>query len=54
MDDAGELRKDIKVPDSDVGREIREKHGKGETLNGSLLSACGEELIIAVKHAKEN
>lgn len=32
MDDNGETREDIKIPDSDLGKEIREKFEKDEQI----------------------
>ena len=53
MDDSGEIRDDIKVPESDVGKDIQSRFDKGDTINVTVLSACGQEMAIAVKGAKE-
>jgi translation initiation factor 5A len=49
MDDGGEVREDMKVPDSDLGKEIQTKFDNGEDFMCTVLSAVGEEQIIAVK-----
>merc|ERR1739847_25625 len=50
MDDTGETRDDIKVPDDELGAEIRERFGNDEGLIISVLSAMDEEVCVAVKH----
>lgn len=52
MDDGGEIREDIKLPEGDLGKEIQSRLGKGDELNVTLLSACGTEMIVAYKNAK--
>lgn len=49
MDDNGETREDIKIPDSDLGKEIREKFDKDEQIMVTIIKAMGEELPIATK-----
>jgi len=49
MDDGGEQREDIKVPDGDVGNEIQTKFDAGENLLVTVLSAVGEEMAVGVK-----
>merc|ERR1711872_768585 len=52
MDDTGEQREDVPVPEGKVGDEIREKHennDEGNIISVTLLSAVGEELAISVK-----
>merc|ERR1719209_2901948 len=39
MDDTGETRDDIKVPDDELGAEIKERFGNDEGLIVSVLSA---------------
>lgn len=51
MDDGGETRDDIKVPEGEIGLEITKKHAAGEDIMVTILSACGEEKAIAVKTA---
>merc|ERR1712042_134333 len=50
MDDDGEPKDDLKVPEGDLGNEIIEQHGSGSELLCTVLSACGEEMAVAVKH----
>jgi len=49
MGEGCETREDLKVPEGDVGKEILEKFGKGESFNVTVLSACDEEMIIGLK-----
>jgi len=52
MDDKGEMRDDLKIPEGDVGSKIREEFGKeGTTVLVTVQKACGEECIIATKNA---
>ncbi|XP_076315238.1 eukaryotic translation initiation factor 5A-like [Tachypleus tridentatus] len=52
MDDKGETRDDLKIPDGELGQKIREDFGKDEaTVIVTVLSAVGEEAIIASKNA---
>jgi len=51
MDDQGEIRDDVKVPEGDLGKEIQEK--AKDTDNQflvTILSALGEEAAIAIKN----
>ena len=49
MEDNGETKDDLKVPDNALGEEIKEKHKKDESFMVTVLSACGEESIIGTK-----
>lgn len=49
MDDSGETKHDLKVPEGDLGKEISEKHKNGESFVVTVLSACGEEMIVGTK-----
>merc|ERR1711963_253525 len=53
MDDAGETRDDLKVPDDDTGKTIREGFKNGDSLLVTVLKAMGEEKAIGTKSAKE-
>merc|ERR1711939_700610 len=49
MEDDGEQKEDLKVPDDDVGVEMRDKFEKDEQFLVTVLSACGEERIVGTK-----
>jgi translation initiation factor 5A len=49
MDDAGEQKNDLQIPDDDIGKEITQKFGDGDTFMITVLSACGDEKIVGVK-----
>jgi len=49
MDDNGDTREDIKLPEGELGEEIKSKHDAGESLLVSILTACGEEMAVGVK-----
>merc|ERR1712150_64781 len=49
MSDKGETKDDIKCPDDDVGKEIREKMAKVEEFLVTILSALDEEKAVGVK-----
>lgn len=50
MDDMGMSKDDLKVPDSEIGAEVRDKHNKGEDFMVTVQSACGEEMIVGTKN----
>merc|ERR1711990_112580 len=50
MDDAGDTRDDIKLPEGELGDEIQERHASDESLLISVLAAMDEECAIAVKN----
>jgi len=51
MDDTGETREDMKCPDErdEVGNEIRNAIENEVDILVTVLSACGEECVIASK-----
>merc|ERR1712176_1282426 len=49
MDDAGETREDLKLPDDDIGTEIKNKIQADEQFMVTVLSAVGEERIVGTK-----
>jgi translation initiation factor 5A len=49
MDDTGETREDLKIPDSDIGEECKAAVADGRDILCTVLSACGEEAVIATK-----
>jgi len=50
MDDSGETREDIKVPEGDLGKEILSRFGAGDNFMCTVLKAMGEEAVIATKN----
>jgi len=49
MDDGGNTRDDLKLPESDLGAEIQQNVSDGKDIICTVLSACGEECVIATK-----
>ena len=49
MTDSGEMREDVKLPDSDLGKEIRTKFDAGEQFMVTVLKAMGEEVPVGIK-----
>lgn len=49
MDDSGDTREDIKLPEGELGEEIKAKHEAGESLLVTILTACGEEMAVGIK-----
>ena len=49
MADNGELREDLKIPDGELGTQLRADHEAGKELLCTVLKACGEEVVIAIK-----
>ena len=49
MDDSGDIREDIKLPDTDIGKEISSKHANDDQFMVTIISAMGEEAAIATK-----
>ncbi|XP_008306100.1 eukaryotic translation initiation factor 5A-1 [Cynoglossus semilaevis] len=47
--DSGDIREDLRVPDTDVGKEIDTKFSAGEEFLVTVLSAMGDECAIATK-----
>ncbi|XP_078796984.1 eukaryotic translation initiation factor 5A-1 isoform X1 [Oryzias latipes] len=50
MDDNGETREDLKVPEGDLGKEIIKKISNGELFMVSVLKAVDEEQIVGTKN----
>lgn len=50
MDDGGDQREDIKLPEGELGDEIKTRFEGGDDLMVSVLSAMDEECAIAVKN----
>lgn len=49
MDDAGENREDLQVPEGALGEEIRGAIAEERDIICTVLKACGEEVVIATK-----
>jgi len=49
MEESGNTRDDIKLPDGDVGNEVRTKFDASEDLLLTVLAAMGEEMVIGTK-----
>ncbi|XP_033151526.1 eukaryotic translation initiation factor 5A [Drosophila mauritiana] len=49
MNESGDLREDLKVPDGDLGEQLRFDFENGKDLLCTVLKACGEECVIAIK-----
>ncbi|XP_038076584.1 eukaryotic translation initiation factor 5A-1-like isoform X2 [Patiria miniata] len=50
MDDGGEIRADIKVPDNEIGKEIQTRFDNSEQFMVTVLKACAHELAVATKN----
>lgn len=49
LNDNGEVRDDLKLPEGDLGKEILSKHEAGEEMLISVLCAMNEEYAVAIK-----
>merc|ERR1719410_2647083 len=49
MDDSGDTREDLKIPEGDIGDECKAATSDGRDIMCTVLSACGEEAVIATK-----
>ncbi|XP_029973148.1 eukaryotic translation initiation factor 5A-1-like [Salarias fasciatus] len=49
MTDSGNVRDDLKMPEGDLSKEIESKIDNDEVFVVSVLSALGEEQVVAVK-----
>ena len=47
--DTGELRDDIRLPDGDLGSDIKNKFENNEDLLLTVLAAMDEEMVVATK-----
>jgi len=51
MNDKGDTRDDLKVPDGELGQKIRDEFGKEDiTVIVTVMAAVGEEVIVAAKN----
>merc|ERR1711992_234812 len=49
MDDNGETKSDLKVPDDEIGKEVQERFDNGDNFVVTVLCAVGEEKIVGTK-----
>jgi len=49
MTESGDLRDDIKLPEGDLGPEIKTKFDNSEDLLLTVLAAMGQEMVVATK-----
>ena len=49
MDDGGETRDDLQVPEGEIGDEITAAVDADKDLMVTVLSACGEERVVSTK-----
>ncbi|XP_056282957.1 eukaryotic translation initiation factor 5A-1-like [Pseudoliparis swirei] len=49
MDDVGTTREDLKLPDSEIGKEIEKKFANDEQFMVTVLKATGTEAVVATK-----
>ncbi|XP_068603898.1 eukaryotic translation initiation factor 5A-1-like [Brachionichthys hirsutus] len=49
MTDNGDVREDLRVPESDIGKEIEKKFEDGDEFCVTVISAMGVECAIATK-----
>jgi len=50
MSDGGDVRDDLKVPEGDIGTKLRQEQENGNDILCTVLKACGEECVIAIKN----
>lgn len=50
MGDGGELREDLKLPDGDIGNQLKNEYDAGREILCTVLKSCGEECVIAIKN----
>jgi len=49
MQESGDVREDVKIPEGELGEEVRGKFDSGEDIVCTLLCAMGIEQVIATK-----
>jgi len=54
LDDSSDIRNDIKLPEGELGQEIRTRFENGDGLKLTVLQALGEEAIITCKLENES
>merc|ERR1712137_635148 len=51
MDDQGNQKDDLKCPEDDIGKGIKDSFGKGEDIFVTVMTAMGEEKAVGTKAA---
>lgn len=54
MDDSSDTRSDIKLPEGELGQEIKSKFEAGDGVKVTVIQAIGEEAIIGCKIEQES
>lgn len=49
LQDSGDVREDLKMPEGDLGKEIESRFEAGEEMLITVLSAMNEEAAVAIK-----
>lgn len=50
MSDNGDLREDLKIPEGELGTQLRSEFDSGKEIVCTVLKSCGEETVIAIKN----
>jgi len=50
MNDSGDIRDDLKLPEGDLGSKLRGEYDAGNDVLCTVLKACGEECVITYKN----
>jgi len=49
-DPSGDLREDLKLPDGELGQQLKNDYDGGKDILCTVLKACGDEVVIAIKN----
>lgn len=49
MKDNGDTKEDVKIPEGELGTDIRNRFDNGDDCMVTIMAACGEEQIVMVK-----
>nr|XP_057912556.1 eukaryotic translation initiation factor 5A-2 isoform X2 [Doryrhamphus excisus] len=49
MDDGGDTREDLRIPDNDIGKEIEKKLDAGDQFMVTVMKAISEEAVVGIK-----